>query len=101
MWHAARAQEKKLRSMMFDHRKRAERRRAFYEAMVRCGRVRVGRGARQLTVRACRQYGDPLQMIRVVGTAAKLHADAAQHFYHENTEHLSVRRLYSAGVVAG
>jgi len=35
MWHAARAQEKKIRSMMFDHRKRAERRRAYYEKLVR------------------------------------------------------------------
>ena len=34
MWHEARKQEKKLRGMMVDYRKRAERRRAFYEKMV-------------------------------------------------------------------
>lgn len=34
MWHEARRQEKKLRGMMVDYRKRAERRRAFYERMV-------------------------------------------------------------------
>lgn len=34
MWHEARKQEKKLRGMMVDYRKRAERRRAFYERMV-------------------------------------------------------------------
>lgn len=34
MWQEARRQEKKLRGMMVDYRKRAERRRAFYERMV-------------------------------------------------------------------
>lgn len=34
MWQEARKQEKKLRGMMVDYRKRAERRRAFYERMV-------------------------------------------------------------------
>jgi len=34
MWQEARRQEKKLRGMMVDYRKRAERRRAFYEKMV-------------------------------------------------------------------
>lgn len=31
MWHEARKQEKKLRVMIVDYRKRAERRREFYE----------------------------------------------------------------------
>lgn len=31
MWHEARKQEKKLRCMIVDYRKRAERRREFYE----------------------------------------------------------------------
>ena len=34
MWHEARRQEKKLRGMMVDFKKRAERRRAYYERMV-------------------------------------------------------------------
>lgn len=38
--------------------------------------------------RLATQYGDPTQMIRVVGAPAKLHADAEQHFYHENPDHL-------------
>ena len=98
MWHAARAQEKKLRSMMIDHRKRAERRRAYYEAMVRSSRREhlsslFASGQAPPTLPGCPclpfpQYGDPTQMIRVVGTPARLHADAEQHFYHENAEHL-------------
>ena len=35
MWHAARAQERKIRQMMNEHRKRSERRRAYYETIVR------------------------------------------------------------------
>lgn len=34
MWHEARKQEKKIRGMMVDYRKRAERRRDFYEKFV-------------------------------------------------------------------
>ena len=34
MWHEARKQEKKLRGMMVDYKKRAERRRQYYERMV-------------------------------------------------------------------
>lgn len=35
MWHAARAQERKLRGTMIDYRKRAERRRAYQRRLVR------------------------------------------------------------------
>ena len=35
MWHEARKQEKSIRTMMVDHRKRAERRRDYYEKIVR------------------------------------------------------------------
>lgn len=31
MWHEARKQEKKIRTMVVDYRRRAERRREFYE----------------------------------------------------------------------
>lgn len=34
MWHEARKQEKKLRGMMVDWKKRAERRRQYYENLV-------------------------------------------------------------------
>lgn len=53
MWHEARRQEKKLRGMMVDYRKRAERRRAFYERMKQ----------------------DPTQFLRVYGQKYKIHID--------------------------
>lgn len=34
MWHEARRQERKIRGMLVDYRKRAERRRDFYEKIV-------------------------------------------------------------------
>jgi hypothetical protein len=34
MWHEARKQEKKIRCIMIDHKRRAERRKVFYEKIV-------------------------------------------------------------------
>jgi hypothetical protein len=34
MWHEARKQEKKIRGMLVDYRKRADRRKEFYEKIV-------------------------------------------------------------------
>lgn len=34
MWHEARKQEKKIRGMLVDYRRRAERRRDYYEKIV-------------------------------------------------------------------
>ena len=34
MWHEARRQEKKIRGLMVDYKKRAERRRQYYERIV-------------------------------------------------------------------
>lgn len=53
MWQEARRQGKKLRGMMVDYRKRAERRRAFYEKM------RL----------------DPTQFLRLYGQKCKIHID--------------------------
>nr|CAG8568242.1 6737_t:CDS:2 [Entrophospora candida] len=64
MWHAARQQEKKIKELMVDHKKRAERRRAYYES----------------------KLGDPNQLLRLTGNATKLHPDAEQHFYYENSD---------------
>ncbi|CAG8525525.1 9903_t:CDS:10 [Ambispora gerdemannii] len=64
MWHAARQQEKKIKVLMVDHKKRAERRKAYYES----------------------RLGDPSQLLRLTGTAIKLYPDAEQHFYYENPE---------------
>lgn len=40
MWHEARKQEKKIRGLMVDYKKRAERRREFYEKIVRNGTLK-------------------------------------------------------------
>ncbi|CAG8460400.1 2080_t:CDS:10 [Ambispora leptoticha] len=64
MWHAARQQEKKIKVLMVDHKKRAERRKAYYES----------------------RLGDPSQLLRLTGTGIKLYPDAEQHFYYENPE---------------
>lgn len=34
MWHEARKQEKKIRGMLVDYKKRAERRKEYYERIV-------------------------------------------------------------------
>ncbi|GAA5813529.1 hypothetical protein MFLAVUS_007007 [Mucor flavus] len=51
---------------MVDHRKRAERRRAYYES----------------------RLGDIQQLIRVIGVSSKVYPDAEQFYYHENPDNL-------------
>lgn len=41
MWHEARKQERKIRGMLVDYRKRAERRQDFYEKIVRYPLIRM------------------------------------------------------------
>ncbi|XP_055547201.1 CLK4-associating serine/arginine rich protein [Wyeomyia smithii] len=53
MWHEARKQEKKIRGMLVDYRKRAERRQDFYE----------------------RIKADPTQFLQVHGRKCKIHLD--------------------------
>jgi len=53
MWNDARKQEKKLRGMIVDYRKRAERRREFYEKF----------------------KADPTQFIQVHGRPCKIYMD--------------------------
>ncbi|GIY57376.1 hypothetical protein CDAR_49962 [Caerostris darwini] len=55
MWHEARKQEKKIRGMMVDYKRRAERRRDFYEKIKQ----------------------DPAQFLQVHGRPAKIHLDPA------------------------
>ncbi|RWS26840.1 splicing factor: arginine/serine-rich-like protein [Leptotrombidium deliense] len=55
MWHEARKHEKKLRGMMVDYKRRAERRREFYEKIRR----------------------DPSQFLQIHGQKAKIHLDAS------------------------
>jgi Alternative splicing regulator. len=53
MWHEARKQEKKIRGLMVDYKRRAERRRDYYEK-----------------IRA-----DPTQFIQIHGRPCKIHLD--------------------------
>lgn len=53
MWHEARKQERKIRGMLVDYRKRAERRRDFYEKI----------------------KADPTQFLQVHGRQCKIHLD--------------------------
>ncbi|KAI8077015.1 alternative splicing regulator-domain-containing protein [Thamnidium elegans] len=58
--------KKKIKELMVDHRKRAERRRAYYES----------------------RLGDIQQLIRVIGVSSKVYPDAEQFYYHENPDNL-------------
>ncbi|CEG68647.1 hypothetical protein RMATCC62417_04864 [Rhizopus microsporus] len=51
---------------MANHKRRAERRRAYHES----------------------RLGDPQQLLRVIGSSLKLYPDAEQFYYHENPENL-------------
>ncbi|XP_058171197.1 CLK4-associating serine/arginine rich protein [Anopheles ziemanni] len=62
MWHEARKQEKKIRGMLVDYRKRAERRQDFYE----------------------RIKADPTQFLQVHGRKCKVHLDASVATAAEN-----------------
>ncbi|KAL1489798.1 hypothetical protein ABEB36_013730 [Hypothenemus hampei] len=55
MWHEARRQERKIRGMLVDYRKRAERRRDFYEKI----------------------KADPTQFLQIHGRQCKIHLDPA------------------------
>ncbi|KAI7895992.1 uncharacterized protein EV154DRAFT_476718 [Mucor mucedo] len=66
MWQEAKANDKRIKELMVDHRKRAERRRAYYES----------------------RLGDPQQLIRVIGVSSKVYPDAEQFYYHENPDNL-------------
>lgn len=47
MWHEARKQERKIRGMLVDYRRRAERRQDFYEKIVRRTKILVFFGLRK------------------------------------------------------
>ncbi|KAI8881908.1 hypothetical protein K501DRAFT_316477 [Backusella circina FSU 941] len=58
--------EEQIKELMVDHKRRAERRRAYYES----------------------RLGDPHQLLRVIGSSSKVYPDAEQFYYHENTDNL-------------
>ncbi|CAO3586662.1 unnamed protein product [Absidia cylindrospora] len=66
MWQEAKFNEKKIKEVMADHKKRAERRRAYYNS----------------------KLGDPRQLLRIIGSNVKLYPNGEQYYYHENTNNL-------------
>ena len=62
MWHEARKQERKIRGIMVNYKKRAERRRAFYERM----------------------KTDPTTFLRIRGSNCKIHID------HQNSDNINM-----------
>ncbi|KAL4214963.1 alternative splicing regulator-domain-containing protein [Rhizopus microsporus] len=66
MWQEAKANDRRVKELMANHKRRAERRRAYHES----------------------RLGDPQQLLRVIGSSLKLYPDAEQFYYHENPENL-------------
>ena len=68
---------------MANHKRRAERRRAYHES-----RVRYKYSLYSHNLIMCIKLGDPQQLLRVIGSSLKLYPDAEQFYYHENPENL-------------
>ncbi|KAI8343357.1 alternative splicing regulator-domain-containing protein [Chlamydoabsidia padenii] len=66
MWQEAKANDKKIKEVMADHKKRAERRRAYYNSKI----------------------GDPRQLLRIIGSNVKLYPNGEQYYFHENMNNL-------------
>ncbi|KAI8070427.1 alternative splicing regulator-domain-containing protein [Gongronella butleri] len=66
MWHETKANEKRVKEIMQEHKRRAERRKAYFDS----------------------KLGDPKQLLRVIGTNLKLYPSAEQYYYHENTKNM-------------
>ena len=71
MWHEARRQERRIRGLMVDYRKRAERRREFYERIKQ----------------------DPTQFLRVYGRPYKIHLESSVAFAAEGRNVLNLAAL--------
>lgn len=72
MWHEAKKQEKKIREVMVDFQRRAERRREHYDKLVNISRHDYNRPA---VNEQFRQRADPTTYLRVIGTKCSLHLD--------------------------
>lgn len=70
MWHEARKQEKKIRGMLVDYRKRADRRKEFYEKIV----SKKNRKKNQTKIKIFHfQKADPNRFLQVHGRKCKIH----------------------------
>ncbi|KAF9975237.1 hypothetical protein BGZ73_001173 [Actinomortierella ambigua] len=66
MWKTLAKEEKRVKVIISDAKRRAQRRRAYYES----------------------RLGDPMQLLRISGTAAKLVQNAESFAFHEDPANL-------------
>lgn len=78
MWQEARKQEKKIRGMLVDYRRRAERRQDFYERIVSWfGEFKFLLSLFNSALVFPFQKADPTQFMQVHGRKSKIHLDPA------------------------
>lgn len=77
MWQEARKQEKKIRGMLVDYRRRAERRQDFYERIVSWFAEIHFLSGPFISSRSLFQKADPTQFMQVHGRKSKIHLDPA------------------------
>lgn len=81
MWHEARKQERRIRGLIVDYRRRAERRQDFYEKIVSwkfVDLISICSYMELLIVFYLElQQADPTQFIQIHGRRCKIHLDPA------------------------
>lgn len=78
MWHEARKQEKKIRGMIVDYRKRADRRKEFYERIVShlvSNHLTYNVYTNVLFLLFHNQRADPVQFLQLHGRKCKINYD--------------------------
>lgn len=106
MWHEARKHERKLRGMMVDYKKRAERRREYYEKIVSPARhywgflAKLGLGNTQRLDRA--QFSQAEPSFQLVCVCVWSTADSAlrDHSWQDSGDHMGCWGQNSGGPCA-
>jgi splicing factor, arginine/serine-rich 16 len=91
MWHEARKQERKIRGLLVDYRKRAERRQNFYEKIASSIKF-IHELARLITkiYFLTFQKADPTQFLQIHGRKCKIHIDLNIAMAAENPKIMQV-----------
>lgn len=76
MWHEARKQEKKIRCMLVDYQRRAQRRKDYYDKIVSNSFILSGKLVKYLILHEF-QKADPTQFLQLHGRPCKIHLDPA------------------------
>lgn len=74
MWHEARKQEKKIRGLLVDYQRRAQRRKDYYEKIVSIKRE-FTTGVNYTLFFFIFQKADPTQFLQLHGRQCKIHID--------------------------